>query len=747
MDRILQPKCEPDNKLRSTVQWRRAPFGINRLEKDCEFLGLNIGQSVPQIVIHENIRERKAKGSTEWLLDPYLSARAPIKTRPRRDAEHKFASDHVPDGVLEIIRDLCEAEWGAVFPKPMKVGVEGGEAIIHFANHVGDQKPSTFVKGYFRKLLILGKNDFHQDFYLPGENTAAQLVSLAMEMAESISPSDGAEHLTPEDRSAIIARERQSIKRIAELHVMRSKRDHLITSVEGGGKTTSFLNEMSNALQDKTVGASQHFSCYAARSRQQATEKRREHDETSRPWDIDTVLLESFWTLYAETCGQAEVKPLGPREFESGTVSDVLAVIAKRQPRVFDLLENYRRNFWNDAKFCCATTMIFTTKATIRTWHKSFFTRAWLHPNFAPGISPEQERKLARDFGLGCVAFDELELDEFLHIWPEPYYELITRHHEAHPEWTRMSRREKLSVYEKFSGNRPSYDQFEADMRVRLSSLERVLVNFDAAPFGWDKNDKGIYRQLNGTVYYLGVQSWLFAGTSERYFLTTERLMTEVVRASFRKKPTVEGGRRKARLDFKQVDPPSELFPIRVAVCIDKRASARRIDELAREITDANPDAYVICNGVKDNDDVLTFQKAKGANHLADNDIYIIVTSLNPDHYARLNVVGQWLGIPDVIELFYRDQINQAVGRNKGFRDTGNERKTVVVTSARLAKSGIFAPSPPTESSPGESQAGLSELRKEMRRSFLFMMSDNEFSPRRTRFDHVLFELTGKRMW
>jgi hypothetical protein len=64
-----------------------------------------------------------------------------------------------------------------------------------------------------------------------------------------------------------------------------------------------------------------------------------------------------------------------------------------------------------------------------------------------------------------------------------------------------------------------------------------------------------------------------------------------------------------------------------------------------------------------------------------------------------------------------------------------------------LAKSGIFAPSPPTESSPEESQAGMSDFRKEMERSSLSMMSDNEFSPRRTRFDHVLFELTGKRMW
>jgi hypothetical protein len=31
-------------------------------------------------------------------------------------------------------------------------------------------------------------------------------------------------------------------------------------------------------------------------------------------------------------------------------------------------------------------------------------------------------------------------------------------------------------------------------------------------------------------------------------------------------------------------------------------------------------------------------------------------------------VVGQWLEVPEVINVHYQDQINQAVGRNTGFR-------------------------------------------------------------------------------
>ena len=100
----------------------------------------------------------------------------------------------------------------------------------------------------------------------------------------------------------------------------------------------------------------------------------------------------------------------------------------------------------------------------------------------------------------------------------------------------------------------------------------------------------------------------------------------------------------------------------------------------------ANPNAVVIANGVHDDGErVLTFQSAKGYNGLEDRDVYIIVTNLAPDQYEQFNVIGQFLDIPNIIDLHYRDQISQAVGRNRGFRQsrTGSTR-TVIVTTRRL---------------------------------------------------------------
>jgi hypothetical protein len=221
--------------------------------------------------------------------------------------------------------------------------------------------------------------------------------------------------------------------------------------------------------------------------------------------------------------------------------------------------------------------------------------------------------------------------------------------------------------------------------------------------------------------------------------------MTEVVRAVYRKIGNDKKDRR-SKLWCSQIDPPKELFPVSVDLFVDKRASKRGIKELAREIIDANPDAWVICNNVDGIDRVLTFQTAKGANHLADKVIYIIITHLAPEHYAELNVIGQWLGIPDVIDLYYRDQISQAVGRNRGIRGDDKDLRTVVITSPRLVTSGIFASPAPDECAAEEHEdtSFLSKLKERSHRCNRALLG-SEFSERSERPPHIRFNLVKNR--
>jgi hypothetical protein len=96
-------------------------------------------------------------------------------------------------------------------------------------------------------------------------------------------------------------------------------------------------------------------------------------------------------------------------------------------------------------------------------------------------------------------------------------------------------------------------------------------------------------------------------------------------------------------------------------------------------------------------------------------------------------VVAQWLGIPDVIEAYYRDEISQAVGRNQGFRATANARKAIVIASPKLAASGIFASDNSTAMQSSPDRCILSH--------------DNEFSPPRPVRERIKFEITSKRSW
>src|ERR1017187_5282266 len=109
------------------------------------------------------------------------------------------------------------------------------------------------------------------------------------------------------------------------------------------------------------------------------------------------------------------------------------------------------------------------------------------------------------------------------------------------------------------------------------------------------------------------------------------------------------------------------------------------VTNLAQEITESNRNAIVISDMVCGVDRVMNFQSMKGVNGLEANDVYISVTCLSPDKYAELNVVGIWLDIPNIIQAYYQDQINQAVGRNRGFRQSPDrETKVTLITSRRL---------------------------------------------------------------
>jgi hypothetical protein len=143
-------------------------------------------------------------------------------------------------------------------------------------------------------------------------------------------------------------------------------------------------------------------------------------------------------------------------------------------------------------------------------------------------------------------------------------------------------------------------------------------------------------------------------------------------------------GRSLLRLDL---DNLPGLYPVDVPVVKNKKAKAEMMQELASEILASSDGTVVIADGLGSlrGERARSFQGMKGYNGWPDKDVFIALTFLAPEVYARLNTLGIWLGLEDTIAKYYAAQLSQAVGRNTGFRKKRGT-KTVVVTTGGLLR-------------------------------------------------------------
>jgi hypothetical protein len=105
IEEILDPPRPVDPQMRSLTKWRRMPWAIRTIEegKDCSFLNLREGDKIPQLVIHERIREKAGKTARGLYLKP--SRHPPIEIcsegpgwdsdRPRSPSKHS-GNDFAP---------------------------------------------------------------------------------------------------------------------------------------------------------------------------------------------------------------------------------------------------------------------------------------------------------------------------------------------------------------------------------------------------------------------------------------------------------------------------------------------------------------------------------------------------------------------------------------------------------------------------------------------------------------------------
>jgi hypothetical protein len=714
--RILQPSLQPDDKLRRLTQWKRSPWALRLLDEGAEVLGLPKGTVIPQLVIQENIRTRASRNAQQFLVPPEFSAK---QSRPIKSRNRKCTSWEVGDEkLLTLVQEVCREEWGD-YPKPAAVRSDGREWTINFWNHAQDHKPSTFVKGPHRRLVLCGQHSFNQHFYLPDHISADELCDGLTEAdrqtedtpclpSPEIPPFLTSEHQpkrnwiesqidrihssfaepiaeTASDEIKTVYRQRLSTAlweaRIFDAHMV-------IRGPEGIGKTTRLLDELALEILDlaMSIYPKQRFACIACRSIPQAEAKAQEYEQSGKY--RNAVVLMSVQKHYERQCEAQEVEPIPSYYFPDHSLNGFLGHIRSKQPEVFAALEKTRHKLWKGEDgvnlFNSGNTILFTTHALVRCWDCNHTTRTWYHPAYEPFADQDHEAMRA-DLTLCEIVIDEPEIDVVLNRIPESLFDWLKRMKRRYPGWNSKSWQARFEIYkaEKAANEIPGRHEFEEIdelMRLKLDELHPQEVNYEAIPFGFDQKTTGIYSVQTGELFYVGVRNWIQNCNARLTFLTTEALITDILIQAYGKLPI----RNPIVLDLHA---PSKLFPIEVPLIIDRRATKRKITTLVDEILAANPDAVIIANGSDLTDPrILNYQLAKGVNGLEDNDIIVIATCLSPEHYAELNVVGQWLELPGIIRQHYEDQITQAVGRNTGFRKSEKPTNTTLICSNRLAK-------------------------------------------------------------
>jgi len=737
---ILNPSFESDGDLRRVTQWKRLPWGNRYHATEGKLFNIAAGTTVAQLVVNERIRNRAAKGYQGWLIPPEFSLASPVsKTSQGRSKDE--AAVIVEGGgplILEELQRICREEWGP-YPKPVGFVNDGGDYVIHFENSSGDRNPSTIVKGEYNKLLLRGHHHFDRSFYLPDGMTAQETIQhLGMRFGVVSTPIvvtiAGPDAFAPKtflgryknsierafSRGASLSDPKQlkqeyrqklgpAISKARTLITNRSRfrendtarkagnfiGDYLIVSTEGHGKTTSHFLHLAGEGMDAAVAAfaagdpTQRFCCIASRSLGQATEKARELSEHPLSGHLVIgVVIQSFWKQYCQVCREVGRNPIPHRQFRGGRLHDIYQQIANDQPDVFPVLEQIRRNLWAEARFDCGQTVICTTHAMILGWHHSRITRTWYHPAFRP-LDPSQDHEvLRRQFAISRLLYDEIEIDELIHFVSDHEYRYFQVLQARYTNWRNLSRSEKEGIWDHCKiqpGIVLDFDSFDELMRLDLDALTAVAVDFDAIPFGDSRSPKCIYRRCHGDVYHVGFRAWMFTLDIPIGFLTTEQLPAGLLEALYHRQ-----GQSLLRLDL---DNMPGIYPVKLPVVIDPRAKKQTVAELAREIIAKNDNARVIANHCESVENAISFQSMKGVNDLKHNDVYIIPTMLGAAHFSKLNILGQWLGIPDIIEMHYRDLLNQAAGRNQGFRQTG--ANTTVIAGRRMWKLILSRLNPP----------------------------------------------------
>lgn len=699
-----------DANLQPLFQKRRTPWGLNLASEDNIF-GVPEGQLIPQVVVYEKLITSSPKGAKGYFLNSQEANSLPT-TVPSR---HRTVQMHDPsefEPIMDPLRDLLKNQWRSEYPKPSHIGeTTDGALYLYFHNDENDQNPSTVVGQHHNRLLHRGKGKPLTDEtkFLPGYQSLNDLLSL---LIEALQPSEipivsahrrrrGLSIPTRQFESAAIDGGIPGIRRGVSMAAMTASMDHprlVIMSVEGAGKSTALIRgatdfQFEDYIENyhggqNLVTPENGFSIVACGSNEQA----KEHYDAYVKWrheigePVNAVHLKSFSTHYQEYCEANSVAHedqtswLQSLEMGYGTQIDAVAV---RDPSAYAAIEKAKNDAWtiqvkdrnghisNRCGFQCnMKTLIFTTKALAQKFNEPTKSKAWLHPDFSIDMKNDEWIELAKQFRAYRIIHDEISLSDLVATATEDEVR-ITRAFQRKVEqkcndtWRNISNDQRYSVYKSFD-TKISFGRLMNIAEHAFKDEDRTTVDFDELPFGRDNTENGIYNATTGEVIYVRQQDWWAKVRARVVMTTTERMVAEITKKLL-------GPDQKRSFKVEEWDSQQVFQPDPIELRPDTRACSKEIQNLADELKESTD--HTITDIAKLGH-TISHDSARGRNDLTNKRLATILTFISPEQYAIFNAISQELGIPELIQHFYLDRINQAAGRNRGLRNPGDPSMT-----------------------------------------------------------------------
>lgn len=687
---------------------RRSPWGFRIIDKEDNIHGFNIGDKISQTVIQERILPRSPNGATSVFMSAD-SAKMVINQQrgaQNRPSMHPVCAD-TNDELLMKFKDYLRANGHDEYPSPEILEYREPYNYFFFKNDAGDINPSTMVRGDCNRLMGAGKNAPKETISLPHGLSLDETISILEQGIQTENPSRASS--TPARKARPAKPSKQFANSATNMTTARDLLNKylrnlpllggvtLVAAPEGIGKTYSLMNSIQERRWDLDAdryhngnSLTRGFIVFASRSYGQASSKREEYLRLENG-SSTAILLKSFSKLYEQACEYIETTQLTREDVGGLGYSNMLEAISYEQPDVYKKLCELRNEMWPRTKngnfIVPHGAMIFTSQQLVKSWPHSHTSKAFLHPDFPDDFDKGKIDECKKAMLFYQVVYDEVGWADFVSM-DHPDAVSLAKDVEAQlrtgtsSAWDETSLASQVLAYNQVKLKKPnsklSFDKCNQIIRMKYNNTDDLgTVHAKKYPFGKGDEYHNIYSLCDGNKHYCKELRWLDGLGCSVIILTTEDLPKQMFAAICRKE-----NKTYRYLDFTLTP---YLFNDAVPVTFDESARSPRDEDVTNKLSCVdlatkllnNEADFVISNSLTKIDDSLkakvsTHETAKGRNDLSDKNIATIISYPAVEQYEHYTILGAKFNIDDPVAVAFRDLVFQNLGRNLGFRYSGD---------------------------------------------------------------------------